>query len=100
MAPAGLMWSVVMESPNRASIRAPSMSFGAFSGFSMPSKKGGFFTYVDSSSHWYVLSLLNGMPCQTSSPLKTSAYSLRNMASSTLDTSWAISALEGQMSFR
>ena len=38
MEPAGEMWSVVMESPNRPSTRAFSMSFTASGVIDMPSK--------------------------------------------------------------
>ncbi len=41
MAPAGLMWSVVTESPSLASTRAPSMSATGVVSIVMPSKYGG-----------------------------------------------------------
>ena len=44
MFPAGLMWSVVMLSPNKASTRAPTMSVTAPGVMVMPSKYGGFCT--------------------------------------------------------
>ena len=41
MLPAGLMWSVVTESPSLASTFAPVMSVSALGSRSMPSKYGG-----------------------------------------------------------
>ena len=41
MAPAGLMWSVVTESPSFSSTRAPSMSVTGSGSAGMPSKYGG-----------------------------------------------------------
>ena len=41
MAPAGLMWSVVTESPSFSSTRAPSMSVTGSGSAPMPSKYGG-----------------------------------------------------------
>ena len=40
MAPAGEMWSVVTESPSRASTRASLMSVTGVSSMDRPSKKG------------------------------------------------------------
>ena len=42
--PAGLMWSVVTESPSFARTRAPSMSSTGVVSIVMPSKYGGFRT--------------------------------------------------------
>jgi hypothetical protein len=42
IAPAGEMWSVVIESPKMASGRAPTMSPGGVGVIDMPSKYGGF----------------------------------------------------------
>src|SRR6478609_774706 len=55
MAPAGLMWSVVTESPSLSSTRAPEMSATGSGSSGMPSKYGGFRTYVESSSQANVL---------------------------------------------
>ncbi len=44
MEPAGLMWSVVTESPSSARTRAPVMSFTGAGSDGMPSKYGGFRT--------------------------------------------------------
>ena len=49
--PAGEMWSVVMLSPNAASTRAPWMSATGAGLAGMPSKYGGFLTYVELASH-------------------------------------------------
>ena len=49
MLPAGLMWSVVTESPSLASTRAPAMSVTGDGSGAMPSKYGGLRTYVESS---------------------------------------------------
>ena len=48
MLPAGEMWSVVTESPSNASTRAPDVGRVPVVSV-MPSKYGGFFTYVESS---------------------------------------------------
>ena len=44
MLPAGLMWSVVTESPSLASTRAPVMSLTGLVSSVIPSKYGGFRT--------------------------------------------------------
>jgi hypothetical protein len=49
--PAGEMWSVVIESPNMPSTRAPAIGCTPGGVIVMPSKYGGCFTYVDLSSH-------------------------------------------------
>ena len=72
IAPAGLMWSVVTESPSLSSTRAPSMSATGSGSSGMPSKYGGFRTYVDSGSHSNVLPSGVGSDCHASSPAKTS----------------------------
>src|SRR5688572_22336979 len=51
MLPAGEMWSVVIESPRSARQRAPVMERIPGGDIVIPSKYGGFFTYVDDSSH-------------------------------------------------
>ncbi|GMA85281.1 hypothetical protein GCM10025868_05310 [Angustibacter aerolatus] len=71
--PAGLMWSVVTESPSSASTRAPVMSVTGEGSACMPSKYGGLRTYVDPPSHSKVSPVGVGSPCQRSSPAKTSA---------------------------
>ena len=48
--PAGLMWSVVTESPRTARTRAPSMSATAAGSAVSPSKNGGLAMYVDAAS--------------------------------------------------
>ena len=47
IAPAGEMWSVVIESPKMPSARAPRMSLVAPGIIVKPSKNGGFAMYVD-----------------------------------------------------
>ena len=47
MLPAGEMWSVVIESPNMPNARAPVIGRTPGGAIVMPSKYGGFFTYVD-----------------------------------------------------
>ena len=74
MLPAGEMWSVVIESPSIASARAPVIARMPGGSIVMPSKYGGFFTYVDFSSHAYVSPVGTSSACHCSSPLKTSAY--------------------------
>ena len=70
---AGLMWSVVTESPSSASTRAPVMSETGCGSEGMPSKYGGLRTYVDLGSQSKVLPLGVGRFRHRSSPLKTSA---------------------------
>ncbi len=72
IAPAGEMWSVVTESPSFSSTRAPSMSVTGSGSSGMPSKYGGFRTYVESSSQANVLPSGVGSDCHVSSPAKTS----------------------------
>src|SRR5215213_8993932 len=47
MLPAGLMWSVVMLSPSRASTRAPTISVTGGGVVVMPTKYGGLAMYVE-----------------------------------------------------
>src|SRR5438105_20647 len=47
MLPAGLMWSVVMLSPSRASTRAPAISVSGGGVVVMPTKYGGLAMYVE-----------------------------------------------------
>ena len=49
--PAGEMWSVVIESPSIASTRAPRTGATGFTSAVIPSKNGGFATYVESLLH-------------------------------------------------
>ena len=49
MDPAGEMWSVVTLSPTITSTRASTMSVTGAGVIVIDSKKGGFFTYVESS---------------------------------------------------
>ena len=44
MLPAGEMWSVVIESPNKAKTRAPTMSPTGLGSLGMSTKYGGCFT--------------------------------------------------------
>ncbi len=73
MEPAGLMWSVVTESPSLSSTRAPVTSRTGSGSRPMPSKYGGLRTYVDESSHAKVSLSGVGRPRQRSSPANTSA---------------------------
>ena len=73
IAPAGLMWSVVTESPSLSSTRAPSMSVTGSGSSGIPSKYGGLRTYVESASHSNVLPSGVGSDCQVASPANTSA---------------------------
>src|SRR5687768_3506528 len=66
--PAGEMWSVVIESPNFPSTRAPRIGRTPGGSSVMPSKKGGFFTYVDRASHSYRSPVGVGRERQLSSP--------------------------------
>ncbi len=50
MAPAGLMWSVVTESPKIARARAERMSATGDGSRPNPSKKGGSWMYVEAAS--------------------------------------------------
>ena len=70
--PAGLMWSVVTESPSIASTRAPSMSVISAGSAFMPSKYGGLRTYVESASHSNVSPDGVDSSRQRSSPANTS----------------------------
>src|SRR5919199_1718583 len=78
--PAGEMWSVVIESPSIASTRAPRMGCTPGASRVIPSKKGGFLTYVDSSDQAKVSPSGTASPRQRSSPSKTFAYCVRNMS--------------------
>src|SRR4051794_14979517 len=71
---AGEMWSVVTESPSLASTRAPEMSATGVGDAAMPSKYGGFRTYVESSAQANVSPVGVGSDCHCSSPAKTSEY--------------------------
>jgi hypothetical protein len=51
MLPAGEMWSVVIESPSSARHLAPVIGLIPGTDIVMPSKYGGFLTYVECSSH-------------------------------------------------
>ncbi len=73
MLPAGEMWSVVMESPNRPSTRAPCTSSMLPTAIDMPSKYGGFLMYVELPSHAYRSPSGEAMVFQRVSPLNTSA---------------------------
>ena len=73
MAPAGLMWSVVTESPSLSSTRAPAMSATGSGSSGMPSKYGGLRTYVESGSQANVAPSGVGSDRHCSSPAKTSA---------------------------
>ena len=73
IAPAGLMWSVVTESPSFSSTRAPSMSVTGSGSSGMPSKYGGLRTYVESSAQAKVSPSGVGRSFQRWSPAKTSA---------------------------
>src|SRR6185437_4032078 len=53
IAPAGEMWSVVMESPAKPMQYAPLMSACFGRSIVMPSTYGGFLMYVDFASHAY-----------------------------------------------
>ncbi len=101
MAPAGLMWSVVTESPSLASTRAPEMSVTGSGSRVMPSKYGGLRTYVDSGSHSKMSPSGVGSDRHVSSPANTLAYSRVNisLASADATTSW-ISCGVGQISLR
>ena len=67
----------------------------------MPSKYGGFFTYVLLPSHAYWLPLGAAMACQCASPLKTSAYCVVNCSRFTLSRIVSSTSLGlGQMSLR
>src|SRR4029077_9710515 len=74
MLPAGEMWSVVIESPSTARERAPVMARMPGGSMVMPSKYGGFFTYVEAASQVYVSPLGTPSPRHWSSPLNTSEY--------------------------
>ncbi|MCY1226296.1 hypothetical protein D9M72_385230 [compost metagenome] len=69
--PAGEMWSVVTESPSLSSTRAPVMSVTGSGLAFMPSKYGGFRTYVDFSSQAKVSPAGVESAFQRSSPSKT-----------------------------
>ncbi|CAI8335591.1 MAG: Uncharacterised protein [Cellulomonadaceae bacterium TMED98] len=101
MDPAGEMWSVVTESPSNDRTRAPSILDTGAGVAAIPSKYGGFCTYVDSASHSKVSPVGVGRDFQRSSPSNTAEYSLSNMPVS-IDESmvcWTSAAL-GQISRR
>ncbi len=98
---AGEMWSVVTESPSLASTRAPEMSPTGAGSAAMPSKYGGFRTYVESSDHSNVLPVGVGSDCHCSSPAKTSEYAAEKpSAPIACAMTSSISCADGQMSFR
>src|SRR5688500_3074429 len=67
----------------------------------IPSKYGGFFTYVDEGSHAYVFPVGTSSDCHCSSPLNTSAYCVLNCALFTLRLiSFCTSVALGQTSRR
>ena len=72
MAPAGEMWSVVIESPSTSSARAPSMSSTGCASRPKSAKNGGSWMYVESASHAYRvppepwIALHAGLPEKTS----------------------------------
>src|SRR5699024_7952855 len=53
IAPAGEIWSVVMESPKYPSTRKLFKGLMESASFDKPSKNGGFWIYVESSDHSY-----------------------------------------------
>ena len=71
--PAGLMWSVVTESPSTASARAPTMSVSGTGSVVSPSKNGGLAMYVDASSQAYRSPSGIGSERHCSSPSNTTA---------------------------
>src|SRR3954466_5698164 len=98
---AGEMWSVVTESPSFASTRAPEMSRTGAGSACMPSKYGGFRTYVDSSSQANVSPSGVGSARHCSSPANTSEYAEENPAAPIADAmTSSISLALGQMSDR
>src|SRR5207249_5724630 len=101
MLPAGEMWSVVIESPSSARHRAPVIGCTPGSVMVMPSKYGGFFTYVDVGSQAYVWPVGTSSDRHWSSPLKTSAYCVvKNSAFTLRVISSCTSDGAGQMSRR
>src|SRR5947207_817889 len=101
MSPAGEMWSVVTESPTKTRQRAPLIGRAGGGSSLMPSKKGGFWMYVDLGFHLYRPLLETGTRFQVSLPVKTLAYCTRNCSGVThFALSVWTSAWVGQMSFR
>src|SRR3954463_9279297 len=99
--PAGEMWSVVIESPNMLSARAPVIGRIPGGVSVIPSKKGGFLTYVESTSHAYRSPSGTGRLRQLSSPWKTFEYCALNISAFTerrISSSTSFGA--GQMSRR
>ena len=99
-APAGEMWSVVMESPSLA--RHLALEMLLISGSSnMSSKKGGFLMYVEASSHPKRGESSHSTASHLADPLKMSLYFEMNVALVTYcSVSFWISSSEGQMSLR
>ena len=78
IAPAGEMWSVVIESPTFTRILAPSIRLPSAeaspTGPARSSKNGGSRTYVESGSHSYAGPVGVGSAAQRSSPSQIRPY--------------------------
>ena len=73
--PAGEMWSVVIESPNTASVRMPVMSVRSCGSAGIPVKNGGWRTYVESACQSIVSPVGAERARQCSSPSQIAPYS-------------------------
>ena len=101
MAPAGEMWSVVIESPSMARTRAPRMSSGSSTSISKPRKYGASRMYVESGSQSNRAPVGAGTAFHASDPSDTVLYRDRNISgfSDSEMVCW-ISDCDGQMSRR
>ncbi len=103
IAPAGEMWSVVTVSPSSASTRAPCTSSTGLGARAIPSKNGGWATYVESATQANrpPAALGTARACHASSPSNTPAYCARYMSGrSARPTASSISSALGQTSRR
>ncbi len=101
IAPAGEMWSVVIESPTFTSTRASMTSASSDGSDARPSKNGGSRTYVEAGSHANMGPVGEGSEFQCSSPAKIRPYSRLNCSGETASaTAACTSSAEGHRSRR
>src|SRR5688500_3726845 len=101
MLPAGLMWSVVTESPTLTSTRAAPIDLIAPGTFGMSTKNGGSWMYVLASSQVYRSPVPPRTCCHSGGPDDAWLYSVTNI-SGVIEAAIVseISFCDGQMSFR
>src|SRR5690625_3922987 len=101
IAPAGEIWSVVIESPKYPNTLKLSKGLIVSGSLDKPSKNGGFWIYVDSSDHSYNGSSVVSISFHFSFDSNRLSYSERKILGlTTALTSALISDIDGQMSFK